>query len=325
PAIVESGKCAENVSYTLHSNGLLTISGIGEMENYQHSGDSPFYYNSSIKSIVINKGVTSMGDGAFYDCTGLTSITISDSVTSIDFRAFYECSNLKNVYYMGTEEQWKQINIGDGNECLTNATIHYIQPAQAESNVTVDGKSYSVVLDYSTALDGNVKLNISKADSGDFNIPLNPFLFVNINATSNGKTVQPQKPVTLMFEKAMFNCEIADLSIYHFPDGKTKEIFNNGNLDSDYHITVKTLNGKTYYCITVSSLSPFVFADSTGDVNSDGKINSSDALLVLQHTVKNITLTETQQKLADVNKDTFVNSNDALWILEYAVGKRQGF
>ena len=62
-----------------------------------------------------------------------------------------------------------------------------------------------------------------------------------------------------------------------------------------------------------------------GDINGDTLINSLDALLILQHTVKRITLTEKQQKLADVNKDTLVNSNDALWILEYAVGKRQAF
>ena len=59
-----------------------------------------------------------------------------------------------------------------------------------------------------------------------------------------------------------------------------------------------------------------------GDVNGDSYINSTDALIVLQHTVKKITLTKDQQKLADVNKDNLVNSNDALWILEYAVGKR---
>lgn len=33
-AIVETGSCGENMTYTLDANGLLTISGEGEMEDY---------------------------------------------------------------------------------------------------------------------------------------------------------------------------------------------------------------------------------------------------------------------------------------------------
>jgi hypothetical protein len=32
---------------------------------------------------------------------------------------------LSTVYYSGTEEQWAQVSIGVGNDCLTSATIHY--------------------------------------------------------------------------------------------------------------------------------------------------------------------------------------------------------
>lgn len=62
-----------------------------------------------------------------------------------------------------------------------------------------------------------------------------------------------------------------------------------------------------------------------GDVNNDGNINSSDALMVLQSSVEQIVLTEEQIVLADVNKDTKVNSTDALLILQYVVGKIERF
>ena len=58
-----------------------------------------------------------------------------------------------------------------------------------------------------------------------------------------------------------------------------------------------------------------------GDVNSDGRINASDALLVLQASTAYITLSDSQKKLADVASDGKINSSDALKILQYATGK----
>ena len=61
----------------------------------------------------------------FYFCTSLTSITIPDSVTTIGNDAFLRCDSLTDVYYGGTEAQWKKISIGSSNEDLTSATIRY--------------------------------------------------------------------------------------------------------------------------------------------------------------------------------------------------------
>ena len=62
-----------------------------------------------------------------------------------------------------------------------------------------------------------------------------------------------------------------------------------------------------------------------GDINADEKINSADALLVLQSSTGVITLTDTQKLLADVNEDGKINSTDALLILQYATGKITSF
>lgn len=58
----------------------------------------------------------------------------------------------------------------------------------------------------------------------------------------------------------------------------------------------------------------------TGDVNDDGTVNSTDARLVLQHTVELTTLTEEAKARADVNGDSTVNSTDARLILQATVG-----
>ncbi len=58
-----------------------------------------------------------------------------------------------------------------------------------------------------------------------------------------------------------------------------------------------------------------------GDVTMDKKINSSDALLILQSVVNLKTLTAAQKALADINSDHRINSADALKILQITVGE----
>ena len=61
--------------------------------------------------------------------------------------------------------------------------------------------------------------------------------------------------------------------------------------------------------------------DNLGNVDEDDKVDTNDALLVLQFTVKSKTLTEWQTKVADVNGDGKVTAVDAMLILQYTTGK----
>ena len=84
-AVVASGTCGDNVTWELDA-GTLTISGSGEMEDYEHRVTSslPWYNNHyNITTLIIESGVTSIGSAAFYDCINLTGVTIPNSVTSI--------------------------------------------------------------------------------------------------------------------------------------------------------------------------------------------------------------------------------------------------
>lgn len=89
---VDSGACGNNLTYTLDNNGVLTISGTGDMQN------SSFGWNKNkIKSVIINDGVTNIGDSAFSGCTSLISVIIPDSVTIIGSDAFSRCSGLTSI------------------------------------------------------------------------------------------------------------------------------------------------------------------------------------------------------------------------------------
>ena len=105
--------CKSLTSITI-PNGISSIS------------NSAFESCGSLSNITILDGVSSIRNNAFYECTSLTSITIPDSVSSIGYSAFSGCVNLENVYYTGTEEQWRnETRIKKGNSPLTSATIHY--------------------------------------------------------------------------------------------------------------------------------------------------------------------------------------------------------
>ena len=96
--IVASGTCGDNLTWTLDSEGTLTISGTGAMTDYINDSKAPWYSScSSIKSAIIESGVTTIGESAFFDCSRLTSVTIPDSVTTIGERAFFRCYSLTSV------------------------------------------------------------------------------------------------------------------------------------------------------------------------------------------------------------------------------------
>ena len=124
PVYHSSGNCIiETASKTLVlgcSNSLIPTDG-----SVTSIGNWAFLGCMGLTSITIPDSVTSIGFYAFFGCSSLTSITIPNSVTTIGEYAFYECVSLTDIYFSGSEEQWRQINIGDSNDCLFNARIHF--------------------------------------------------------------------------------------------------------------------------------------------------------------------------------------------------------
>lgn len=131
--IVDSGTCGDDLEWTLDSEGLLTITGKYEMENYSSYstrwngnsskikkiyinitkqgtiGNYAFYGCTNLTEVEIAGDVRSIGDQAFYNCSSMQTLTFNDNINSIGSSAFYNCSNMQDICYLGTIEDWLKI------------------------------------------------------------------------------------------------------------------------------------------------------------------------------------------------------------------------
>lgn len=123
-ATTASGTCGDNLTWTLDDNGTLTISGTGDMRDWTYSSVPWESNRNSIKSVIIENGVTSIGKCAFADCSNLSNAKISNTVKKIGMRAFDGCSfsnitipnsvtQLGQYIFAGCSEL-TDVNIGNG-------------------------------------------------------------------------------------------------------------------------------------------------------------------------------------------------------------------
>lgn len=96
-SVVISGTCGDNLTYTLDSDGTLSITGTGNMYNYTYNAQPWKDYYSQIKKLSIANGVTGLGNYAFNKCSALTTIEISNSVTTLGYNMFEGCTSLTSI------------------------------------------------------------------------------------------------------------------------------------------------------------------------------------------------------------------------------------
>lgn len=112
----------DTITAVLSSEGVLTISGTGELPDYMIAPQAPWYMKrESVKKIVVEEGITRVGDNVFSECSceevklpstlisigkngffccdSLQSITLPDSLTDIEGGAFCGCSSLSTIEF----------------------------------------------------------------------------------------------------------------------------------------------------------------------------------------------------------------------------------
>ncbi|MDD6528110.1 MAG: leucine-rich repeat protein [Oscillospiraceae bacterium] len=119
-------------------------------------GEYSFSNCTNLKCVTIPNSVTELGGGAFSRCDSLTNLTIGDgvqtikgydssngylgtfqncpnltkikigkNVKTIEENAFKGMKNIPEIYYAGSEAEWKKIAIDSSNDMILQAKIHF--------------------------------------------------------------------------------------------------------------------------------------------------------------------------------------------------------
>ena len=102
-----------------------SLTNVNIPDNVTSISSGAFSSCDNITRLVIPEQVTKIQTGTFGLCSSLSEIVIPESITEIGNSAFEECNNLSDIYYGGNKDEWGQINIGNYNDILKTATVHY--------------------------------------------------------------------------------------------------------------------------------------------------------------------------------------------------------
>ena len=76
--IIASGSYGDNLTWELDDSGVLAISGTGEMEAYNWSGQDFHAYAGEIQTVLVAEGVTSIGNEVFCQFVTIQSRSLKE-------------------------------------------------------------------------------------------------------------------------------------------------------------------------------------------------------------------------------------------------------
>ena len=104
------GKDGDKLKWVLSGDGILTISGSGDMMDCSFNAPAPWNeHQDSIRQVVLSEGVRSVGKFAFWGSGMLSGVSLPKSLVSIGDEAFSHCSSLTEIALPDSVE-----SIGEG-------------------------------------------------------------------------------------------------------------------------------------------------------------------------------------------------------------------
>ncbi|MBR1853864.1 MAG: leucine-rich repeat protein [Lachnospiraceae bacterium] len=306
-------ECGKNLTWKIDADGVLTISGTGEMKNYDISQEmltTAPWAKYDVKSVVIGSGVTSIGNCAFFGCSSLAGeLTIPNTVASIGENAFNSCDSITSLIIPNSVTK---IGSGAFNAC-----------SGLTGSLTIPG-SVTYIEDYAFWGCEGLTADLILSE-GVTHIGANAF-----EKCSNIEQVTiPQSVIALGYMQG----------------DRVGEILTGYSIFNDCVKLAKVTNNSAEYCdlnytqtgaiwVDAKNTSQQVWgiakgvairSDATenggvGDINGDGKVDAKDRMYLARYLAGWDGYTLLDEKVADVNSDSKVDAKDRMYLARYLAG-----
>ena len=146
---VTIGNGVKSIDYSAFY-GCTELTSITIPDSVTSIGGFAFYGCTGLTSATIGNGVETILTGTFQNCPGLTTIKIKKGVKVIEENAFYGIKSIPDVFFEGSEEEWKAISIDQSNDMILRANMYY------NSNLTHE-HSYTETVKEATCTEDGLK------------------------------------------------------------------------------------------------------------------------------------------------------------------------
>lgn len=135
--------------------GFEGITSVRISDSVTTIGSYAFYDCDSLETVIMGEGIAEIREGAFCFCNNLKNVVVPASIITIYEDAFYDCKNMEDIYYLGTDAQWCEIAIYNGNDYLENANKIFVNGDNVAIDPEIIVRHNNFTLDYK----GTAKLN----------------------------------------------------------------------------------------------------------------------------------------------------------------------
>lgn len=276
---------------------------------------------TNLENIYIPESVSSIGNSAFAYCSELLSIDIPEGVEMIEGGTFYGCGYIRNITLPGTIKYIKNdafsICVSLTEICIPKS-IEFVGVSLFTGCNNIE-KMY--IHEDISASDRNKLISISSKKK----LPNSSIIYYNDEDTA-GMVPVDYTLLNAELEKYLsglgYNEEQYTITEYRKEvNGIWVEVKFAG--EEEYLIRIKqTLEGEPYLLYSNAIENTDNKTDdvviSNGDVNSDGFVDATDALLILKHSARLEIMDIEKEDISDINDDGIIDANDALIILQIA-------